>query len=80
MPVLDAISPAAAAAAVTPHDTNLIDPTKGIYVGTAGDLKVTMLDGTALTFTALAAGIVHPLTVVQVFSTGTTAANIVALR
>jgi hypothetical protein len=77
---IDAISPAAAAAAVTPHDTNTIAPTRGIYVGTAGNLKVMMLDGTALTFTAIAAGIVHPLTVIMVYSTGTTAANVVALR
>lgn len=76
----DAIAPAAAAAAVTPHDTNNIAPTRGLYVGVAGDVKVVMLDGTTVTFTALAAGIVHPLTVVRVFSTNTTATNIVALR
>lgn len=77
---IDAIAPAHAAAAVTPHDTNTIAPTRGIYVGTAGNLKVMMNDGTALTFTAIAAGIVHPIAAIMVYSTGTTASNIVALR
>ena len=80
MPILDAITPAGAAAAITPHDTTHFAPTRGLYVGTGGDVKVTMLDGTAITFTAMTAGIVHPLQVVMVFSTGTTASNIVALR
>lgn len=80
MPTLDPITPAAAGAAITPHDSNNIAPTKGIYVGTAGNLKVDMLDGTTLTFTAIAAGMVHPLVVVRVYSTGTTASNIIALR
>ena len=75
-----AISPAGRAAAVTPHDTNKIEVTRGLYCGVSGDVKVTMLNGTALTFTGLAAGVVHPLQVIQVFSTGTTATNIVALR
>jgi hypothetical protein len=80
MPYIDAITPAGAAAAVTPHDTNTIAPTRGLYVGTGGDVKVMMLDGTALTFTAMTAGIVHPLVVIMVYNTGTTASNIVALR
>jgi len=75
-----AVAPAAAGAAVTPHDTNNIAPTRGLYVGVSGDVKVVMLDGTTVTFVGLAAGIVHPLTVVRVFSTDTTATNIVALR
>lgn len=74
------ITPAAAAAAVSPHDTNRIAPTRGLYVGVSGDVKVTMLDGTAVTFTSMASGVVHPITCVQVYSTGTTATNIVALR
>lgn len=80
MPTLDPITPAAAGESVTPHDTNNIDPTKGVYVGTSGDLKVNMLDGTALTFVGIAAGMIHPLTVTRVYSTGTTASDIIALR
>lgn len=73
-------SPAAEAASVTVHDTNLIEPTRGLYVGVSGDVKVTMLDGTAVTFVGLAAGVIHPICCVQVFDTGTTATDIVALR
>ena len=74
------ISPAAAAIAVTPHDTTRLEPTRGLYCGVSGDVKVIMLDGTTVLFTALAAGIVHPISCVLVYSTDTTATNIVALR
>lgn len=77
---LDTIAPAGRAAEVTAHDTNFIEPTRGLYVGVSGNVKVTMLDGTEITFSNLAAGIIHPLQVVQVFSTGTTATGIIALR
>ena len=74
------ISPAAAAAAVTPGDATYIDPTRGLYVGVSGDVKVIMVDGTTVTYTGLAAGIIHPISCVLVYSTDTTATNIVALR
>ena len=74
------ISPAGEAAAVTPADATYLEPTRGIYVGVSGDVKVKMLDGTTITFTALAAGIVHPISCILIFSTDTTATNIVALR
>ena len=77
--MIDNITPSAEAAAVTPHDTARIKPTRGLYCGVSGDVKVIMLDGTTVTFTGLAAGVVHPLTVVLVYSTDTTATNIVAL-
>lgn len=77
---LDAIAPAGTAASITAHDTNLFAPTRGLYVGVSGNVKVTMLDGTEITFGNLAAGVIHPLQVVQVFSTGTTATGIIALR
>lgn len=70
---------------VTPSDTaNLTMPsgsnyTKGIYVGVAGDLKVRMTNGADITFTNIAAGIFQPISVLRVFSTGTTATNIVAV-
>lgn len=65
--------------AIAPHDTNqLATYTRGICFVVAGALKVLMADGTTITFTsgALAAGIIHPLSVKQVFSTGTTATGI----
>lgn len=49
-----------------------------LYVGTAGDLKVTMSNGRDVTFNNVSAGF-QPIHVLKVFSTGTSAANIIAL-
>lgn len=49
-----------------------------IYVGTAGDLKVKMASGDIVTFTSIPAGF-QPIHVLQVYSTGTSADNIIAL-
>jgi hypothetical protein len=70
--------------AVTPNDsTNLpyyatLGSTAGLYVGVSGDVKVVTDGDTTITFTALAAGVFHPIAVKQVFATDTTATNIVA--
>jgi hypothetical protein len=79
MTTVQNIAPAAGAAAVTPSDAALIAPGKGLYVGTAGDLAAELVDGSAVTFAGLAAGIIHPIQVRRVLSTGTTAAGIVVL-
>lgn len=73
--------PANSAVAVTPHDSNdLATVARGLYVGVSGDVKVDMLGtGTAIVFTGLVAGVVHPLRVTRVYSTDTTATNIVAV-
>jgi hypothetical protein len=80
MSTIHNISPAASAEEITPDDGTTIEPTRGIYVGVAGDLKVVMLDGTSVTFASLSAGIVHPISCVLVYATGTTATDIVAVR
>ena len=74
------VRPASGVFLISPHDTNeLAQPTRGISFGTVGDLKVADVAGNTVIIPsgALAAGIVHPIRVVQVFSTGTTAADIV---
>ena len=44
-------SPVTGAFAITPHDTNnLTEPTLSLYIGTAGALKATMLDGSVVTY------------------------------
>lgn len=70
------------AEAVTKHDTNTIRPTVGLYVGGTGDVKVKMAgEGRSIvTFSAVPVGAFLPIAVVQVFSTGTTATLILALR
>jgi hypothetical protein len=70
--------PARYGAAVTPSNSvNLAAPTRGLFIGTAGNLSVEMTNGT-VAFTAVQPGIL-PIQCTRVNSTGTTATNIVAL-
>jgi hypothetical protein len=68
-------------ASVTPDDSSDLPttPTKGIYVGIGGDLKVKMSDDTIITFVSLSAGMIHPISVKRVYATGTAATNILAV-
>jgi hypothetical protein len=67
------------AAAVTPHDTNtLAHDAAALYVGVAGDVKVTTTGGDTVTFKAAPVGILYVRAKI-VFSIGTTATNILAL-
>lgn len=79
--------PAEYAAVVTPSDTvDLTHPaggdqaTRGLYIGGAGNVAVIFAgQTTAVVLTALAVGVVHPLSVTRVLTTSTTATPIVAL-
>lgn len=66
------------AASITPDDNSDIPTTIGIYVGTSGDLKVDMADGSTVTLVGLAAGVFHPIMVRRVYEAGTDADDIVA--
>lgn len=66
---------------ITPHDTQTVDQHAGntngykycaLYTASGGDIKVTMCDGTDVTFTALPAGSFIPIQVRRVWATGTT--------
>lgn len=73
-------APAQYAAGVTPSDsTDLAMTTRGLYVGAAGDVKITLAGGDTVTLSGLASGVVHPLRVTRVWSTDTTATGIVAV-
>lgn len=50
-----------------------------LYVGTGGDLKVLTAGGDEVTFVGVSGGTFIPVNCIQVFNTGTTAADIVAL-
>lgn len=73
------------AAAVTPSDTVLIPSVMNgvnngcvLYVGTAGNITVKTVGGDNVLFANHPVGYM-PIQVVQVFATGTAAANIVAI-
>lgn len=88
-------APADEAIAVTPSDSvaivsgwvvyskdasNDTNATRGLYIGTTGDVSVQMYrTGTAVVFKTVPAGVILPISVIRVNSTGTTASNIVAL-
>lgn len=72
--------PCRRAAAITPHDTNeLGNVPRFIYVGGAGAVKVTTVYGDTVTFAAVPVGTVLPVAAKIVFSTGTTATNLIAI-
>ena len=74
------IAPARYAVVTTPSDATLLQTTKALYVGGAGNVTVKMAgDGVNILFTAIPAGTVLPIAVTQVRATGTTATAIVAL-
>lgn len=76
----DRVGPAGGGFAITPSDSvDLVQVCRGVYVGTAGDLKVTMPWGGTLTFKNLAAGMIHPIAAKRVFATGTAATDIIGL-
>lgn len=72
--------PAATGFGVIPDDdVDLPETTRGLYLGSGGDLAVVMLSGTSLVLTNVPGGAILPLRVTRVLETGTTAAGIVGL-
>lgn len=71
---------ASVAVVVTPSDSTVLAlATRTLYIGVSGDVKVDMASsGTAIVFKAVPVGFLY-VSVVKVYSTGTTATNIVAL-
>ena len=74
-------APAGSGEQITPNDSNnLIVPTRGIYVGVAGDLTVIMAtNGQKVVFSGIMAGMIHPIMASKVFATGTSAAGLVGV-
>jgi hypothetical protein len=78
--ILQLMLPFKGAVAVTTSDTvNLANPSRGLYVGGAGNISALMLDGTTGVFSGATAGTVYALRVKRINATGTTATNMVAL-
>lgn len=76
---LSSDSCAQSAVAITPADSNLSHPVRSLYIGGTGDLKVTTVNGQAVTFKGIVAGSILPVSVKQVWATGTTATDIIGL-
>lgn len=73
-------SPAGNAYAVTTSDgTDQTIATRGIYVGGAGDIKVTTTGGNTVTFVGVPAGSILPIRAARIWATGTTATNLVGM-
>jgi hypothetical protein len=72
-------SNATQANAIVPNDGTVIPVTKGLYLGTTGDVVVTMANGQDATFKGLASGMIHPICVTKVKATGTNATSILAV-
>ncbi len=70
---------AGSATAITPADSDLDNQMRSLYIGGSGNLKVTTVNGHAVTFVGLVAGTILPVSVKRVWSTGTTATNIIGL-
>lgn len=70
------------AVAITPNDGADLNkiPTRGIYVGVSGNIKVDLIDGTSsVTFTNVPAGAIFPISVKRVYSSDTTATGIIGI-
>ena len=74
-------APATRAVAISPHDVNALgDIPKALYVGTAGNITMRGVNGTAdQTWKNVPAGTLLPFRAQYVRATGTTAADMLAL-
>lgn len=79
-PLITWNAPASVAVAPTKSDTDdEVFVSRGLYVGTTGDVKVTMWGGQDVTFANVPAGVVLPVCVTRVWTTGTDAADLLLL-
>lgn len=74
----DATVSAYDAAALTKSDTTVFRSSRALYIGTGGDVVVTMNSGASVTFTAVPGGTVLPIQITQLLD-ATTATNVLAL-
>lgn len=64
---------------ITLADTDLAVPVRALYIGTGGNVKVRSVIDQDVTFYNVGTGTILPVTCKRVYSTGTTASNIVGL-
>ena len=80
MSTLSKTKPAVEATSVTLSDATVYNPPfRSLYIGGAGDLKIMDASGNDVTFVAAPVGIL-PVEAQMVYTTGTTATDVVGLR
>jgi hypothetical protein len=67
------------AATVTKSDTVKFSAPSVVYVGTTGNVRVITAQGDDVVFVAVPAGFVIPVQAIQVYSTDTTASNMLRI-
>lgn len=73
-------SPFSHVVAVSPSNTvDLVTVSRGLWVGSVGDLKITTLGGETIVIAAVPSGSFLPIRATRVFATLTTASSILAL-
>jgi hypothetical protein len=65
--------------AITPSNSANLANVSVVYVGGAGNVRVTTAQGDDVTFSSLLAGTVVPVQVLKVWSTSTTATNLIGI-
>jgi len=75
----DATVSAYDAKAVTLSDSTELAPTRALYIGAGGNLKVTMAYGNVVTFVGLATGSILPIQVTKCWAADSTADSVLAL-
>jgi hypothetical protein len=66
------------AALITTSDTVTFNPSV-LYIGVGGNLRVQTAQGTDILFSAVPAGFILPVQVIQVYATNTTASSMVRI-
>lgn len=53
---------------------------RSLYIGVTGNVKVTTIDGSVLTFVGVQAGSILPVQVARLWSAGTTSTSVLGLK
>lgn len=73
-------APAVDGVVITPSNSTVLNPMiRGFYVGVTGDVKIRTPGGTDLNFVAVPAGGFIPWCADKIYSTSTTATNIIGV-
>jgi hypothetical protein len=65
--------------AITPSDSDLVAPVRALYIGGSGNVRINDTGGGSVIFYNVPAGVILPVMARRVWSTNTTASNIVGL-